>query len=105
MTAPNAPHVGWLKAVEAVAPYAGSPKADWILIISLVAAAFLRLLMEWQQRRTLAEIFQYAPGGSIIVIKKRGLGGSMWVQVGTRTVPGIGPGGGSSREASAGPWP
>lgn len=93
MTAPNASHVGWLKAVEAVvAPYAGSPKADWILIISLVVAGFLRLLMEWQQRRTLAEIFQHAPGGSIIVVKKRGLGGSMWVQVGTRTMPGSWPG-------------
>ena len=29
--------------------------------------------MEWQLRLTLAEIFQNAPGGSVIVIRKRGL--------------------------------
>jgi hypothetical protein len=78
---------GWPTAAETVAPYAGLPKAGWILIIPLAVATVHRLLMEWQLRRTLAEIFQHAPAGSVVVINKRGLGGSMWVQVGTRPVP------------------
>jgi hypothetical protein len=87
VTAPNVLHGGWLKAAEAIAPYTGLPKASWILIIPLAAAGLLRLLMEWQLRRTLAGIFRHAPGGSVIVIRNRGLGGTMWIQVGTRPVP------------------
>jgi hypothetical protein len=91
MTAPNALYRGWLKAVEAVAPHTGLPKAGWILIVPVAVAGLFRLLMEWQLRRTLAEIFRHAPGGSIIVIRKRGLGGTMWIQVGGRPVPGTWP--------------
>lgn len=75
-------------AAQAIAPYATLPKAGWILIVPIAVGGALRLLMEWQLRRTLAEIFQHAPGGSVIVIRKRGLGGSMWVQVGNRPAPG-----------------
>lgn len=87
VTVPSSLYWGWLTAAEALAPYASPPKAGWILTIPLVAAAVLRLLMEWQLRRTLAEIFQHAPSGTVIVIRKRGLGGSMQVQVGSRPVP------------------
>jgi hypothetical protein len=74
-------------AAETVAPYAGLPKAAWALAIPLATAVGLRLLMEWQLRWTLSEIFRHAPSGSVIVIKNRGLGGSMWIQVGSRPVP------------------
>jgi hypothetical protein len=73
-------------------PYAGLPKAGWILIVPVVVGGFVRILMEWQLRRTLREIFQRAPGGSVVVIQKRGLGGSMWVQVGSGPTPGSWPG-------------
>jgi hypothetical protein len=80
---------GWHAAAEAIAPYAAQPKVSWILIPLAIGGIF-RLLMEWQLRRTLAEIFQHAPGGSVIVVRKRGLGGSMWIQVGPRSAPGPG---------------
>jgi hypothetical protein len=64
------------------------PKAGWILIAAMVVGGFVRILMECQLRRTLTEIFQRAPGGTVVVIKKRGLGGSMWVQVGSGPMPG-----------------
>ena len=86
MTVPIIPE-GWHAAAEAIAPYAAQPKAGWILI-PLVAGGIFRLLMEWQLRRTLAEIFQRAPGGSVVVVRKRGLGGSMWIQVGPRPASG-----------------
>ena len=88
MTAPIIPG-GWHAAAEAIAPYAAQPKVGWILIPLAIGGIF-RLLMEWQLRRTLTEIFQHAPGGSVIVVRKRGLGGSMWIQVGPRSVPGPG---------------
>lgn len=70
---------------EAIAPYAAQPEVGWTILIPLVIGGLFRLLMEWQLRLTLAEIFQHAPGGSVIVIRKRGLGGTMWIQVGPRT--------------------
>jgi hypothetical protein len=76
------PPAHWHAAAEAIAPYAAQPQAAWILLIPLAAADILRLLMEWQQRLTLAQVFRHAPGGSVIVIRNRGLGGSMWIQVG-----------------------
>lgn len=85
MTPPIIPE-GWHAAVEAITPYAAQPKAGWILIPLAMGGVF-RLLMEWQLRRTLAEIFQRAPGGSVVVVRKRGLGGSMWIQVGPRPTP------------------
>jgi hypothetical protein len=86
VTVPSAPYWGWVTAGTA-APCAGLPKVGWALAIPLAAAAVLRLLMEWHLRWTLSEIFQHAPSGSVVVIKNRGLGGSMWVQVGGRPVP------------------
>ena len=85
MTAPIIPE-GWHAAAEAIAPYAAQPKAGWILIPLAIGGIF-RLLMELQLRWTLTEIFQHAPGGSVIVVRKRGLGGSMWIQVGHRGAP------------------
>jgi hypothetical protein len=92
MTAPIIPE-SWHAAAETIAPYVAQPKAGWILI-PLALGGIFRLLMEWQLRRTLAEIFQHAPGGSVIVVRKRGLGGSMWIQVGSKSAagPGIWPG-------------
>ena len=69
------------------APYMGLPKAGWTLIVPVLVGGFVRILLEWQLRLTLAEIFRRAPGGSVVVVKKRGLGGSMWVQVGNRPMP------------------
>lgn len=85
MTAPIFPG-GWHGAAEAVAPYAAQLKVGWVLI-PLAMGGLLRLLMEWQLRRTLTEIFQRAPGGSVVVVRKRGLGGSMWIQVGPQPDP------------------
>jgi hypothetical protein len=90
MTAPTVPHGDWLTAAETIAPYTGLPKATWIFIILLMIGGLFRLLMERQLRLTLAEIFLHAPGGSVIVIRNRGLGGSMWIRVGTGPVPGPG---------------
>jgi hypothetical protein len=84
---PSSPDWGWLRVAAQAAPYSTLPKACGILIISVVVGGFIRLLMEWQLRRTLKEIFERAPGGSVVVIHKRGLGGSMWVQVGSGAAP------------------
>ncbi len=92
MIAPIISHGGWQAAAEAITPYAAQPKASWILLIPLAIGGIFRLLMEWQLRLTLAEIFRCAPGGSVIVIRKRGLGGTMWIQIGPRTAPGPWPG-------------
>lgn len=86
MTSLSAIHEAWLKATEAIT-HAGAPGAAWTLLIPLVATGILRLLAEWQNRHTITRIFQHAPDGSIIVISKRGLGGTMWIQVGTRPAP------------------
>jgi hypothetical protein len=88
MTVPITPSGGWHAAAEAVAPYAAQAKAGWIPVVVIVVAGVLRLLMEWQLRRTLGAIFQQAPGGSVIIVRKRGLGGTMWIQVGPRHMPG-----------------
>ena len=77
---------------EAAAPYAAEAKAVWIPIAVIVTAGIFRLLMEWQLRRTLCAIFQQAPDGSVVIVRKRGLGGTMWVQVGLRHIPGAWPG-------------
>jgi hypothetical protein len=92
MKAPIIPSGGWHAVAEAVAPYAAQAKAGWIPVAVIVAAGVLRLLMEWQLRRTLGTIFQQAPGGSVIIVRKRGLGGAMWVQVGPRQMPDAWPG-------------
>jgi hypothetical protein len=63
MTVPSFFYWGWL-TVDSPAPYASPPKASWILIAALAGSAVLGLLMEWQLRRTLAEIFRHAPGSS-----------------------------------------
>ena len=89
---PSSPGWGWLTATAQAVPYVSLPKAGWILIVPVVVGGFVRILMEWQLRRTLREIFQRAPGGSVVVIQKRGLGGSMWVRVGSGPTPGSWPG-------------
>jgi hypothetical protein len=78
----------WHAAAEAVAPYAAQVTGAWVPVIVVVVAGVLRLLMEWQLRRTLTAIFQQAPGGSVIVIRKRGLGGAMWIHVDPGGSPG-----------------
>jgi hypothetical protein len=90
--APIISYGGWQAAAEAITPYAAQPKASWILLIPLAIGGILRLLMEWQLRLTLAEIFQHAPGGSAIIIRKRGLGGTMWILIGPRYTAGPRPG-------------
>jgi hypothetical protein len=91
MTEPIISPGSWHAAAEAIAPYAAQAKYGWTPVIAILAAGVLRLLMEWQLRRTLGEIFQQAPGGSIIIVRKRGLGGTMWVQVGPRHLQGTWP--------------
>lgn len=78
MTAPIIPE-GWHAAAEAIAPYAAQPKGRLDPHPPRDRRIF-RLLMEWQLRRTLIEIFQHAPGGSVIVVRKRGgMSNSRWV--------------------------
>jgi hypothetical protein len=89
MTQPISLPEGWHAAAETIAPYVAKPKAAWIAIFTL-AIGGLRLLMEWQLRYTLAAIFHHAPGGSVIIIRNRGLGGSIWIQVGPRSTSDLG---------------
>lgn len=77
----------WHAAAEAAAPFAAQAVAAWIPVIAVIGAGVMRLVMEWQLRRTLTAIFEQAPGGSVIVIRRRGLGGTLWVQVGPRYMP------------------
>jgi hypothetical protein len=92
MSAPTLPPGSWHAAAEILAPYAAQAHASWLPLIAVAAAGILRLLKEQQLRRTLSAIFQQAPGGSVIIVRKRGLGGTMWVQVGPRNTPVIWPG-------------
>jgi hypothetical protein len=91
MASPIASFGVWHAAAEAVIPYAAQAMPAWVPVIAVVAVGVLRLLMEWQLRRTLSTIFRQAPGGSVIVVRRRGLGGTMWVQVGPRYMPGTWP--------------
>lgn len=72
----------WLKVAESMMPLLGLPQAGWVVIGLLVVGVIVRIVLEWQLRLTLAMIFRDAPGGSVVVIKKRGLRGSMWIRVG-----------------------
>lgn len=83
---------GWLTAARVIAPHVSLPVTGWALITPLAVAELIRFLAERQLRRTLTEIFRQAPGGSVIVIRNRGLGGSVWIQVGPGHVPGCRPG-------------
>lgn len=85
---------GSLTAAKVIAPHVASlPVTGWALITPLAVAGLLRFLAERQLRSTLAEIFRQAPGGSVIVIRNRGLGGSVRIQVGPGgQVPGRRPG-------------
>jgi hypothetical protein len=85
-------HWGGQRAAETIVPCAVMPGTSWSLIIVMAAAGLLRLMAEWQLRRTLAEIFSHAPSGSVIIIRKRGLGGTMWIKVGPGHVPSRWPG-------------
>ena len=92
MTLTSVLHWSGQGTAETIAPYVVLPGTGWALVVSLAAAGLLRLLAEWQLRRTIAEIFSRAPGGSVIIIRKRGLGGTMWIRVGSGPVPGRWPG-------------
>ena len=78
---------GWLTAAKVTASHVSLSATGWALITPLAVAGLIRFLAERQLRGTLTEIFRHAPGGSVIVIRNRGLGGSVWIQVG----PGHGP--------------
>ena len=57
------------------------------VLAPLLLAGAIRLLAEWQRRRTLAAVLRDAPAGSVVV-QERGLGGPpMWVWVGTGPRP------------------
>jgi hypothetical protein len=78
----------WLPAAAKLAPLTRLPGISWILIVVTIAAGgLIRVVLEWQLRLTLTEIFRSAPGGSVVVLQKRGLGGAMWVRVGEGPVP------------------
>ena len=72
---------------ETIAPYAALSGTGWAVIAPVVVAGLMRLLAEWQLRRTLSEIFSRAPDGSVVIIRRRGLGGMMWIQVGSGHMP------------------
>jgi hypothetical protein len=57
----------------------------------VAAGTLTRILLEWQMRLTVTEIFRRAPGGSVVVVRDRGLRGSMWIQVGDGPAPGTWP--------------
>ena len=92
---------GWLTAAKVTASHVSLPATGWALIIPLAVAGLIRFLAEWQLRGTLTEILRHAPGGSVIVIRNRGLGGSVRIQVGPGHAPsharGRAPGGRSGR--------
>jgi hypothetical protein len=92
VTLTNILHEGWLTAAKVIAPHVSLPVTGWALITPLAVAGLIRFLAERQLRNTLTEIFRHAPGGSVIVIRNRGLGGSVWIQVGPGHVPGCRPG-------------
>ena len=92
MTLTNILDEGWLTAVKVIAPHVSLPATGWALIIPLAVTGLIRFLAERLLRRTLTEIFRQAPGGSVVVIRNRGLGGSLWIQVGPGHVPGGRPG-------------
>jgi hypothetical protein len=71
-----------LTATRVIAPYVSLPATSWALITPLAVTGLIRFLAERQLRGTLTEIFRHAPGGSVIVVRNRGLGGSVWIQVG-----------------------
>jgi hypothetical protein len=57
-----------------------------------LAGAVFRLLSEWQLRRTLIEVLDHSPGGTIVVVHRRRAGGpSVWMQVGHGARPGTAP--------------
>jgi hypothetical protein len=89
MTGPIIPSEGWHAVTEAIAPYVVQPEVGWIMLFSVLISGLLRLLMEWQLRCTLTEVLQRAPGGSVIIVRKRG-GSVMWIQVGSRPTPSSG---------------
>ena len=70
---PSGVYGGWLAVATNVAPYAapyaGLPKAGWILLIPMAVGCVIRVLLEWQLRLTLSQIFERAPGGSVVVIR------------------------------------
>jgi hypothetical protein len=92
VTLTNILHEGWLTAAKVLAPHVSLAVTGWALITPLAVAGLIRFLAERQLRSTLTEIFRRAPGGSVIVIRNRGLAGSVWIQVGPGHVPGCRPG-------------
>jgi len=84
---------GWLTAAKVTASHVSLSATGSALIIPLAVAGLIRFLAEWQLRGTLIEIFRHAPGGSVIVIRDRGLGGSVRIQVGPGQAAGSAPGG------------
>jgi hypothetical protein len=83
---------GWLATAKVIEPHLSLPVTGWALITPLAVTGLIRFLAERQLRSTLNEIFRHAPGGSVIVIRNRGLGGSVRIQVGPGHVPGRRPG-------------
>jgi hypothetical protein len=92
VTLTNILNAGWLTAAKVIAPHVSLPGTGLALITPLAIAGLIRFLAERQLRSTLTEIFRHAPGGSVIVIRNRGLGGSVWIQVGPGHVSGCRPG-------------
>lgn len=78
---PSILYGGWLTAAKVMAPHASLPGTGF-LTVPLAVAGLIRLWGDRQLRSTLTEIFRHAPGGSVIDIRNRGLGGSVRIQVG-----------------------
>ena len=86
----SAPRTGWWVHVALTLARAASWPMAGALAVSVLAQLTFRLLAERARRRTLIELLDHAPGGSV-VFQEAGPGGpTMWVWVGDglRPVPG-----------------
>jgi hypothetical protein len=88
----GAPYGACLYWLPSGMPYVALPGASWSCLGALVIWGVLRLLFEWQVRVTLIALVERSPGGTVVVVMSRGLGGrAMWVQVGNGSRPEISP--------------
>jgi hypothetical protein len=59
------------------------PGGAWMVLCIWIVNGVLRLLSEWQLRHTLIEVLDHSPGGTVVVVRRRRVGGpDVWMQVG-----------------------
>jgi hypothetical protein len=78
-------HLAWM--LGGTSYVAQIPGGAWMVLCIWLTGAVFRLLSEWQLRRTLTEVLDHSPGGTIVVVHRRTGGPSVWMQVGHWTQP------------------